>query len=174
MGKHELNPIQSYHFQAELSVWAGTFFLSTSLFNDMIHQLPRIRGGINKKKTVFFLRKNSEILRPPRPLPAVWRPQFFLIRKFWNWRKIPKYSQFFMIKSLWIGWDTPFGENIQKSPVFMITPFWNRWDGPPVWRKKSKQIPFFSDKEISDLARPPPPPFRSFSEKKNSFFYASP
>ena len=48
--------------------------------------VPGVRGGINKKKTVFFLQKNSEILRPPRPLPAIWRPQFFLIRKFWNWQ----------------------------------------------------------------------------------------
>ena len=43
------------------------------------------------------------------------------------------------------------------------------YDNTLLRRKKSKKISFFSDKEISDSARPSPP-FRSFPEIKTVFF----
>ena len=49
--------------------------------------IDHFREGINKKKLFFFFQKSSEILRPPRPPPAIWKPQFFLIRKYSH--KIP-------------------------------------------------------------------------------------
>ena len=72
-----------------------------------------------------------------------------------------------------MGESPLFGENIPISPFFMITPFWNRWD-PPLSKKNSKKISVFSDKKISDSARPLPPPFGVFLKKKQFFFYASP
>ena len=56
----------------------------------------------------------------------------------------------------------------------MITPFWNRWDPPPLSKKIPKKSQFFSDKEISDSARPLPPPFGVFLKKKISFFFMPP
>ena len=79
-----------------------------------------LRGGIKKIKLVFF-RKTPKFWDPP-PLSAIRKPQFFLIRKFWNWpdpppfwRKNPKYSEFFFDKI----YMTPlFGKNSPKSPFF--------------------------------------------------------
>ena len=97
------------------------------------------------------------------------------------WRKIPKYSQFFWIKSKWIGWKPPLLTKIFQNPhSFMITPFWNRWVPPPFWKKKSKKIsvfllikslwigweppfrrkypkiPIFYDNTLLEKVRPPP------------------
>ena len=67
--------------------------------------------GRHKKKLFFFFRKTPKFWDPP-PLPAIRRPQFFLIRKFRNWRdplpppfgeKFRNILSFFMMKSLWIG-----------------------------------------------------------------------
>ena len=66
-----------------------------------------------------------------------------------------------------MGETPPFGKNIQEFLVFMITPFWNRW------APKSKKISFFSDKEISDFARPLPP-LSEFFRKKKQFFLCLP
>ena len=51
---------------------------------------------------------------------------------------------------------------------FMITPFWNRWDPPPSKKKFPKNLSI-SDKEISDSARPLPPPFEVFPKKTTVF-----
>ena len=50
--------------------------------------------GRHQKKKMFFFGKTLKFRAPP-PLPAVWRVQFFLIRKFWNRRDPPPFGEKF-------------------------------------------------------------------------------
>ena len=82
-------------------------------------------GEASKKKLFFFFQKNSEILRPPPPLSAIRKPQFFLIRKFRNWRDPPPFGEKFrnILSFLWwnpYGLDEtpPFGKN-RQNPLFL-------------------------------------------------------
>ena len=57
----------------------------------------------------------------------------------------------------------------------MITPFWNRWEPPTLFEeKKSKTNISFFWKGNFGFGETPPPPFRSFSEKKQLFFLMPP
>ena len=75
----------------------GSFGLRYRGFSAVFPPSPKSEGLTmgrhQQKKTDFFSEKlqNSET---PRPLPA-WRPQFFLIRKFWNWRDPPPFGEKF-------------------------------------------------------------------------------
>ena len=93
--------------------WTGAMIHVRKYQGIFILSCQTVKGGIKK-------------LFPP--LPAGWRPQFFLIRKFWNGQDPPpppfgekfrNILSFFMIKSLWIGWDPPFWQKYPKIPSLL-------------------------------------------------------
>ena len=84
-----------------------------------------LRGGIKKIKLVFF-RKTPKFWDPPTPPLSNSEAPFFSDKEISElarppppfWRKIPKYSQFFFITSLWIGWEPPFWRKYPNIPIF--------------------------------------------------------
>ena len=84
-------------------------------------------GEASKKKTGFFSSEKLQNSETP-PSQQFGMAEFFLIRKFWNWRdphppfwwKIPKYSQFFFFDNIPMDWvRAPFLAKISQYPHFL-------------------------------------------------------
>ena len=107
-------------FICRCAVCQRDFFHQNFMSRNILQHL----GEASKKQNCFFFWKNSKIPRPPPPLTAVWRVQFFLIRKFWNWgdplgEKFRNILSFFYdkIPIYWV--KPPLLTNISKNSWFL-------------------------------------------------------
>ena len=80
----------------------------------------KLLGEASIKRNGIF-QKNSEILRPPRPLPAVWRPQFFSDKEISELARPPppfgkKFQNIFIffLNLYGLGETLPFGKNFRN------------------------------------------------------------
>ena len=88
------------------SMWAHPYICSWEKYQTL-------RGGINKKTGIFL--HLVKILRPPRPLPLFWPPQFFSDKDFFDSAQTPPFRRK-MVKKLPVCYINPpfFGKLCQK------------------------------------------------------------
>ena len=140
-------------------------------FHCCVSSIDHVLATKERHKKMCFFWKISEIQRP----------QFFLIRKFWNWQDPPpsfgkKFRIFFSF--LWknpygLGETPPFGKNIQESPALYDNTLLEYVRPPPFKKKIQKNLSFFLIRKFR-IRRDPPAPLSEFFWKKTVFFLCLP